>query len=52
MWVSAALAAEAKANPHLELVGGPTPLPFNAAGNLVQEKLFPHSVRGRRKVHG
>ena len=24
------------------------PLPFDAAGNLRQEKLFPHSVRGRR----
>jgi hypothetical protein len=52
MWVSAPLAAEAKGNPHLELVGGPTPLPFDTAGNLVQEKLFPHSVRGRRKGHG
>jgi hypothetical protein len=48
LWVSAALAAEARAHPHLELVGEPTPLPFDAAGNLVQEKLFPHSVRGRR----
>lgn len=48
LWVSPALAAEAKANPNLELVGDPTPLPFDSAGNLVQEKLFPHSVRGRR----
>ena len=48
LWVSAALAAEAAANPNLELVGSPTPLPFDAAGNLAQEKLFPHSVRGRR----
>jgi hypothetical protein len=30
------------------IVGEPMPLPFDAAGNLVQEKLFPHSVRGRR----
>jgi len=52
LWVSAALAAEAKGNPHLEFVSGPQPLPFDAAGNLVQEKLFPHSVRGRRgKAH-
>ncbi|MBY0515194.1 MAG: nickel-dependent lactate racemase [Gemmataceae bacterium] len=51
LWVSAALAAEARANPNLELVGGPMPLPFDAAGTLVQEKLFPHSVRGRRP-HG
>ncbi|MDB5311762.1 MAG: hypothetical protein JWO38_5964 [Gemmataceae bacterium] len=49
LWVSAALVAEAKENPNLELVGGPVPLPFDAAGNLMQEKLFPHSVRGRRK---
>src|SRR5262245_31684317 len=52
LWVSAPLAAAVRANPHLELVGGPQPLPFDAAGNLVQEKLFPHSVRGRRgKAH-
>jgi hypothetical protein len=51
LWVSAALAAEAQGTPHLELVGGPMPLPFDAAGNLVQEKLFPHSVRGRRNGH-
>jgi hypothetical protein len=48
LWVSPALAAEAKQNPDLEVVGGPTELPFDAAGNLVQEKLFPHSVRARR----
>ena len=35
-------------NPHLEVVGSPQPLPFDAKGNLVQENLFPHSVRGRR----
>ncbi|HUR55146.1 MAG TPA: lactate racemase domain-containing protein [Gemmataceae bacterium] len=52
LWVSAPLAEEAKKNPNLELVGGPVPLPFDAAGNVVQEKLFPHSVRGRRnKAH-
>ena len=48
LWVSAPLAAEAKGNPNLELVGTPMPLPFDAAGRLMQEKLFPHSVRGRR----
>lgn len=51
LWVSAALAAEAKGHPHLELVGGLRPLPFDAAGNLRQEDLFPHSVRGRRRGH-
>ncbi len=48
LWVSAPLAEEAKKLPHLELVGDPIELPFDAAGALNQEKLFPHSVRGRR----
>lgn len=48
LWVSAPLAAEARANPNLEVVGDPVSLPFDARGNLLQEKLFPHSVRGRR----
>lgn len=48
LWVSSPLAAEARSNPHLEFVGSPQPLPFDASGNLMQEKLFPHSVRGRR----
>lgn len=52
LWVSAPLAAVVRANPHLELVGDPQQLPFDDAGNLVQEKLFPHSVRGRRAKGG
>ncbi|MCI0701876.1 MAG: nickel-dependent lactate racemase [Planctomycetia bacterium] len=48
MWISAPLVAEAKTNPHLQLVGEPIALPFDMHGNLLQEKLFPHSVRGRR----
>jgi hypothetical protein len=48
LWVSPALAEEARRRPHLELTGAPRPLPFDAAGNLGQEELFPHSVRGRR----
>ena len=48
LWASAAALADVAGHPHLELVGTPQPLPFDAAGNLVQEKLFPHSVRGRR----
>lgn len=51
LWVSPTLAAEAAANPDLEVVGTATELPFDASGNLVQEKLFPHSVRGRRNHH-
>jgi hypothetical protein len=53
MWVSAPLAADVKTHPHLEFVGEPVALPFDAHGNLNQEKLFPHSARGRRaKGHG
>lgn len=48
MWVSGPLAADLKGHPHLEFVGEPTALPFDMNGNLAQEKLFPHSVRGRR----
>jgi hypothetical protein len=52
MWVSAPLAEDAKKNPHLEFVGEPIAIPLDASGNLIQEKLFPHSVRGRRgKAH-
>jgi hypothetical protein len=48
LWVSAALVEEARNNPHLEVAGPLQPIPFDAAGNVIQEKLFPHSVRGRR----
>jgi len=51
MWVSNPLVEEARKNANLEVVGEPRPLPFNAAGNVEQEKLFPHSVRARRKSH-
>jgi hypothetical protein len=48
LWVSSPLAEEARKLPHLERIGGPRALLFSAAGNLEQEKLFPHSVRARR----
>lgn len=48
LWVSAPLAAEARKNPNLEVVGEARSIPFDAKGNIEQEKLFPHSVRGRR----
>ncbi len=51
MWVSPALVAEAKGNANLEVVGEPMSVPFDAAGNLVQEQLFPHSVRAKREPH-
>jgi hypothetical protein len=50
LWVSPALVEEVKKNPHLEITGPARALPFDAAGNLVQEVLFPHSVRGRRRA--
>ncbi|MCS6852395.1 MAG: nickel-dependent lactate racemase, partial [Gemmataceae bacterium] len=49
LWVSAALVAEARARPYLEIGGPLQPMPFDAAGNLEQERLFPRSVRGRRR---
>src|SRR5262249_22028523 len=48
LWVSPPLVEEARKNPHLEVTGDRLPLPFDDAGNLQQEKLFPHAVRGRR----
>lgn len=48
LWISLPLAEEAKSNPNLEIAGPPRELPFDASGNIQQEKLFPHSVRGRR----
>jgi Lactate racemase N-terminal domain len=48
LWASPALVEEARGNAGLEITGPAQPLPFDAAGNLEQERLFPHSVRGRR----
>jgi hypothetical protein len=49
LWVSAPLVEEARKNSDLKISGDLQPLPFDARDNLEQEKLFPHSVRGRRK---
>ncbi len=49
LWASPALVDEARAHPHLRVEGEARPLPFDAAGNLRQEEMFPHSVRGRRR---
>ena len=51
LWVSPPLVDEAKMRPHLQMTGELRALPFDSNGNLEQEKLFPHSVRGRRKAH-
>jgi hypothetical protein len=52
LWVSPALVQEARGRAHLEVVGEARPLPFDEQGNLKQEQLFPHSVRGRRGAAG
>ena len=48
LWVSPALLEEVSRNPHLKQEGPVQAVPLDAAGNVVQETLFPHSVRGRR----
>jgi hypothetical protein len=50
LWVSPPLLEEARHRSDLEATGELRPLPFDAAGNLEQEAMFPHSVRGRRPV--
>ncbi|WP_029631563.1 nickel-dependent lactate racemase family protein [Zavarzinella formosa] len=49
MWVSAPLAALARQKADLKVSDEAIPIPFDSKGNIEQEKLFPHSVRGRRK---
>lgn len=49
LWVSKALADAARTNSKLEVSRESRPIPFGKTGNVEQEKLFPHSVRGRRK---
>jgi hypothetical protein len=48
MWVSNVLAEIAQSNSRLAVSRESRTIPFDPAGNLEQEKLFPHSVRGRR----
>jgi hypothetical protein len=48
LWISKALADAARSIAHLLVSQESRPIPFNAAGNLEQERLFPHSVRARR----
>jgi hypothetical protein len=49
LWVSAPLLEEGRGRQDLRVQGELRLLPFDAAGNLEQEKLFPHSVCGRRR---
>jgi hypothetical protein len=48
LWVSPALLEEARSNPHLKVTGEARSIAFDGKGNLEQEKMFPHSVRGKR----
>jgi hypothetical protein len=49
LWVSAALLDEVRAHPHLRLTGNLQALPFNGAGDLIQERLFPSALVARRR---
>jgi hypothetical protein len=49
LWVSAAVLEEAKAKAELQVTGELTKIPLDNRGNIDQERLFPHSVRGRRR---
>lgn len=49
LWISPPLVEEARQMPGLDLIAAPQPLPFTAMGDLEQEKLFPDSVRARRR---
>jgi hypothetical protein len=48
LWVARPLQPEVEAHPELTFETDFLPIPFDAAGNLEQESLFPESLRGRR----
>ena len=48
LWVTLPLDREIEAHPCLDRTSDFIPMPFDDAGNLDQEALFPDSVRGRR----
>jgi hypothetical protein len=48
LWVTTPMAVEVEAHPNLDRASAFIPIPFDDAGNLDQEALFPESVRGRR----
>jgi Lactate racemase N-terminal domain len=48
LWVTEPVLADVRISPALRATGDVQPVPFDAAGNLRQELLFPHSVRARR----
>ena len=48
LWVTAPFADEVASHPGLSLTSEFIPVPFDDHGNLIQERLFPESVRARR----
>ena len=48
LWVTEPLLAEVEAHPDLVVESDLRPIPFDPAGTLDQEALFPESIRGRR----
>jgi Lactate racemase N-terminal domain len=48
LWVTRPFQAEVESHPELTFETDFLPFPFNAAGNLEQERLFPESLRARR----
>jgi hypothetical protein len=50
LWVSGPLAGQAREMPSLTVAASATAWPFDAAGRLRQEELFPDSVRARRRT--
>ena len=49
LWVTAKLEEEARNRNDVQVTGDRRSMPFDANHNLLQEELFPHSVRARRK---
>jgi hypothetical protein len=49
LWISPALEDEVKANPQLSRETDYSPIPFSEDGWLLQNTLFPDSIRGRRR---
>jgi hypothetical protein len=52
LWVTEPLSVEVRKTPGLAFETGFEPVPFDVAGNLAQERLFPESVRARRALNG
>jgi hypothetical protein len=48
LWVTRPLASDVEAHPELAFETDFEPIPFDADGQIIQERLFPESVRGRR----